>query len=267
MTSRNIGLARALSKQGYCSRSRASELIREGRVTVNGALRRDAEYPVRIAKVSIEVDGYKIASEKKIYWMLNKPRGLVTTASDEKGRDTVYAILPPGMPWLGPVGRLDKASEGLLLLTNHSEWAAKITAPETHLPKIYHVQVKGLVSDANLGAIRKGIKTERGEILSVKEISVIRSGQRNAWLEITIEEGKNRHIRRMLSALGIEVVRLLRIAIGPLALGNLAKGESRELRAEEKKEIDRAISLPKVAKTLPSKARAPRPVAGVNRPK
>ncbi|HEX4488558.1 MAG TPA: pseudouridine synthase [Terriglobales bacterium] len=242
MTLRKIGLARVLSKQGYCSRSRASELIRGGKVTVNGALRRDPEYPVRIERDSIEVEGQKIASEEKIYWMLNKPRGLVTTSSDEMGRDTVYAILPPGLPWLGPVGRLDKASEGLLLLTNDSEWAAKITAPETHLAKTYHVQVKELVSDANLEAIRKGIKTEEGEVLSVKEISVIRSGERNAWMQITLDEGKNRHIRRMLSAIEIEVLRLVRITVGPLRLGDLAKGGSRELTAREKKEIDRAIS-------------------------
>jgi len=137
--SRRIGLARALSKLGYCSRSQACDLIRAGRVTLNGAVPRDPETPVNLESDRILNDGHPVAASASVYLMLNKPRGLVTTASDEKGRRTVYDCLPTGLPWLAPVGRLDKASEGLLLLTNDSEWAARITAPESHLDKAYHV--------------------------------------------------------------------------------------------------------------------------------
>src|SRR5208283_2416609 len=158
---KRIGLARALSKMGYCSRSQAAVLIRAGRVTLNGRTTRDPESPVRMPDVRvalrqdlhlddrIEVDGSPLDKAPAIYLLMNKPRGVVTTASDEKGRKTVYDLLEPCLPWIGPVGRLDKASEGLLLLTNDSEWAAKITAPETHLDKKYHVQVDR-VADAGL---------------------------------------------------------------------------------------------------------------------
>src|ERR1700722_2306564 len=137
-STRRVGLARALSKLGYCSRSHAAELIRSGRVRLNGNVRRDPETPVRVEKDHILVDGLAIDAPKKIYLMMNKPRGLVTTASDEQGRDTIYSVLEKAgepLPWVAPVGRLDKASEGLLLLTNDSEWGARIAAPETHVQK------------------------------------------------------------------------------------------------------------------------------------
>jgi len=124
-----VGLARAISKMGYCSRARAAELIAAGQVRLNGSVRRNAETPVRLGRDKIEVDGQEVRAAKKTYWMLNKPRGTVTTASDEKGRQTVYHHLDAGLPWVAPVGRLDQASEGLLLLTNDSEWAAQVLAP------------------------------------------------------------------------------------------------------------------------------------------
>ena len=141
---KRVGLARALSKLGYCSRAQAAQLIRAGKVYVNGALRRDPETPVRLGTDRLEIEGQPIAAFKKIYLALNKPRGLVTTASDEKGRDTVYSLLSAGLPWVAPVGRLDKASEGLLLLTNDSEWAARVTSPETHLEKTYTCKLENL---------------------------------------------------------------------------------------------------------------------------
>src|SRR5262249_8567430 len=146
-SAKKVGLARAMSKLGYCSRSQAVELIHAGRVRLNGSMRRDTETPVHLGKDRIEIDGSAIAAEARIYLVLNKPRGVVTTADDEKGRDTVYSLLPQNLPWLAPVGRLDMASEGLLLLTNDSEWAAQITAPETHLDKIYHVHISALADE------------------------------------------------------------------------------------------------------------------------
>jgi 23S rRNA pseudouridine2605 synthase len=236
-----VGVARALSKLGYCSRSEAVDLIRTGRVRLNGAVSRDPEAPVRMESARIEVDGQPVAIAEKIYLMLNKPRGVVTTASDEKGRQTVYGFLDAALPWVSPVGRLDKASEGLLLLTNDSEWAARVTAPETHLNKTYHVQIDKVADAKLLQSIENGIKTAEGDFLRVKCVRVLRGGERNTWLEIVLDEGKNRHIRRMLDSLGIEVLRLARVAIGPLPMGQLAKGKVRSLTNEEKSALDRAL--------------------------
>src|SRR5438309_1512214 len=216
---KRVGLARALSKLGYCSRSRATELICAGRVRLNGAIRRDPETPVYLDRDHVEVDHRIVGAEAKVYLMLNKPRGVVTTASDEKGRDTIYSCLSAGLPWVAPVGRLDKASEGLLLLTNDSEWAARISDPETHLDKTYHVQIDAVVDETFLTEMRKGLKTVNGEVLRAKRAAVLRSGEHNTWLEIILDEGKNRHIRRMMEAAGVEVLRLVRVAIGPLVLG------------------------------------------------
>jgi 23S rRNA pseudouridine2605 synthase len=237
---KTVGLARAISKLGYCSRSRAAELIRAGHVRLNGALRRDPETPVHIGKDRIEIDGQPLAGTEKIYLVLNKPRGVITSASDEKGRETVYAFLPAGLPWVAPVGRLDKASEGLLLITNDSEWAARIAAPETHLDKIYHVQVATIANERLLNELRKGIQLE-DEWLRVKHATIVRHGERNSWIEIVLDEGKNRQIRRMLEHFRIEVLRLVRVAIGPLNLGDLPKGATRTLEEEEKQALDRAM--------------------------
>ena len=240
---RRVGLARALSKLGYCSRSQATELIRAGHVKLNGTTRLDPEMPVRVERDRIEVDRRVVGAELKVYLMLNKPRGVVTTASDEKGRDTVYSCLSEGLPWVAPVGRLDKASEGLLLLTNDSEWAARISDPETHLDKTYHVQVGALIDKTLLTEMIKGIRSGNGELLRAKNAGVLRSGPHNTWLEIVLDEGKNRQIRRMLEASNIEVLRLVRVAVGPLVLGNLAKGASRALSGEEKLSVDRVIKM------------------------
>ena len=256
MTEKRVGLARALSKMGYCSRSRAVALIRGGRVSLNGRIVRDVESPVRTPRDRIEIDSVPLDKATPIYLILNKPRGVVTTASDEKGRETIYDFLDPGLPWVGPVGRLDKASEGLLLLTNDSEWAAGITEPSSALDKKYHVQVDR-VADADL--LAKIVRGSAGgsfadkpagekrrvdnsdEYLRAKTARLLRHGDKNSWLEITLDEGKNRQIRRLLEALGVRVLRLVRVAIGPLELGDLKKGSTRRLTPAEKAAIDRAL--------------------------
>jgi 23S rRNA pseudouridine2605 synthase len=167
---RKVGLARALSKLGHCSRSQGFTLIHDGRVRLNDRIIRDAEFPVNLWKDRIDVDGERLVQTEKIYLMLNKPHGIVTTASDEKGRETVYSLLPKDLPFLSPVGRLDKASEGVLLLTNDSEWAALITDPITHLDKTYHVQVGDIASEEMLDKMRKGIKVKDGETLRMKRV-------------------------------------------------------------------------------------------------
>jgi len=238
--SRQVGLARVLSKMGYCSRSQAFDLIMAGRVQVNGAIRRNPESPVNLEKDRVQVDGKRIQPETKLYFALNKPRGVVTTASDEKGRETVYNFLPKNLPHLAPVGRLDKASEGLLLFTNDSEWAARLLAPETHLNKTYHVQVGVVVNQSLLDLLQKGVTVD-GDLLRVKDVNLIRGGEKTSWLEVMLDEGKNRHIRRMFEAYEIEVLRLIRVAIGPLPLGNLTKGKLRELTIKEKQSLDQAM--------------------------
>lgn len=237
---KRVGLARALSKLGHCSRSRGAELIREGRVRLNDVIRRDPETPTDVQKDRIEVDGVRVVSARKIYLMLNKPRGLVTTTSDERGRDTIYSVLPQvdKSSWIAPIGRLDKASEGLLLLTNDSEWGARIAAPESHLEKTYHVQIARVADNQLVHALVKGIRAEDGNVLRVRQCQILRSGEKNCWLEVVLDEGKNRQIRRMLKALDLEVLRLIRIAIGPLQLGKLPKGSSRPLTPEEKTALD-----------------------------
>ena len=237
-----MGLARALSKLGYCSRSQAAELIRAGRVRLNGIERRNPETPAHLGRDRVEVDGELAVVARKIYFMMNKPRGVITTASDEKARKTVYENLPDDLPWVAPVGRLDKASEGLLLLTNDSEWAARITAPETHVSKTYHVQINTVADEALIERLRKGVRTGSGELFRVRHAEVLPHGEKNTWLVIVLDEGKNRQIRRLFEALGIEVLRLLRVAIGPVTLGGLAKGDYRPLTAEEKQALDKAIN-------------------------
>jgi 23S rRNA pseudouridine2605 synthase len=152
------GLARALSKLGYCSRSAAADLIRTGKVRVDGAIRRDPHYQVQHVKQRIEVEGHKVQAAKFVYLALNKPRGLVTTRSDEKGRPTTYQCLEGhSFPFISPVGRLDQASEGLLLMTNDTHWAAGITEPGSGILKIYHVQINCVPDTALAGRLQQGV--------------------------------------------------------------------------------------------------------------
>jgi 23S rRNA pseudouridine2605 synthase len=222
-----------LSKLGICSRTQAGEAVRAGRVALNGRVVRDPEYPTDSMRDRIVVDGRDVRASERIYLMLNKPRGYVTTASDERGRNTVYDLLgDASLPWIAPVGRLDKSSEGLLLFTNDSEWAARITSPATKIDKIYHVQIDKTPNPALLEAFVRGI--DGGDaLLSAKSARELRRGEKNAWLEIVLDEGRNRQIRRLLAAHGVGVLRLVRVAIGPLALGTLEKGRYRPLDALE----------------------------------
>jgi 23S rRNA pseudouridine2605 synthase len=191
---------------------------------------------------SITVDGVVVGEQRKIHLMLNKPRGVVTTASDEKDRETVYECIGEvGVPWLAPVGRLDKASEGLLLLTNDSEWGARVAAPESRVEKTYHVQIAKIVDEGFVRQLIGGVESKDG-ILRVRRARLLRSGEKNCWLEIVLDEGKNRQIRRMMEAIQIEVLRLVRVAIGPLQMGDLAKGKHRELTREEKLALDRTVT-------------------------
>ena len=227
------GLARVLSKLGLCSRSQGQVWVRAGRVRVNGRVVLDPEFPVVQGRDRISVDDEATRQEALVYIALNKPRGLVVSASDEQGRATVYSLLQGhSLPWLGPVGRLDKASEGLLLMTNDTAWAAGITDPSSGKEKTYHVQVRGTPGEETCRIMLGGVE-DGGEMLRALAVRILRHGPRHAWFEVVLDEGRNRHIRRMFGVLGFDVVRLVRIAIGELALGELAKGRWRHLDAGE----------------------------------
>jgi 23S rRNA pseudouridine2605 synthase len=228
-----ISLNRALSKLGFCSRKQAELLVAAGRVRVAGKVARDPAMWIDLDRDRITVDGERIAAEQKVYLMLNKPRGLVTTRDDPQGRGTVYDCLTDlDLPFVAPVGRLDKASEGLLLMTNDTRWANGLLDPASHVDKTYHVQIAASPDEAMLERLRAGALID-GEMLTASSIALLRSGGRTAWLEIVLDEGRNRQIRRLLGAFDIEVLRLIRVAIGGLQLGELAKGKARRLTTEE----------------------------------
>ena len=267
------GVARVISKRGFCSRSQAENLVREGRVSLRGKIVRDPDTPAR-ENDEICVDGKPVKASEFVYFMMNKPRGYVTTASDEKGRATVmdlfreqYAKMYPGklVPHISPVGRLDAASEGLLLFTNDTQWAdallnpqesrgskaemtnasvilseasAKskdpVTVPHT---KIYRVQVAGMPTAAELSQMETGFNVpprvfgEPEEFMHAVSAKLYSTGEKNCWLEITLDEGKNREIRRMLAKLSYEVLRLVRIKFCNYELGDLKQGEIKQLNS------------------------------------
>lgn len=208
--------------------------MRDGRVRVNGRRVTDSSLRVVPESDAITIDGTDAAAPEKTYLMLNKPRGLLTTRRDPHGRATVYDRLADApLPFLGPVGRLDQASEGLLLFTNDTQWANAITAPASHVGKTYHVQVDAVPDAALLDALRQGVSDGDGERLSATRVEILRAGTRHGWLLIELDEGRNRQIRRMLAACDVQVVRLVRVAVGPLPLGDLAKGAWRHLSPAE----------------------------------
>jgi len=238
-----VSVARGLSKLGVCSRSEGERLVEAGRVRINGVIVRDANTRIVPERDVIEVDGKRVGRAERVYLALNKPRGLVTTRDDPQGRATIYDCLTDAsLPFVAPVGRLDKASEGLLLLTNDSQWSANLLEPASHVDKLYHVQLRALVDDSLITRVSAGVvEPDSGERLDVKRVSLLRTGSRSsAWLEIALDEGKNRHIRRLFAALDIEVLRLVRVAIGPLTLGTLAKGAWRRLTDDEVRALSAA---------------------------
>ena len=237
------GVARVISKRGYCSRSQAEKLVREGHVILRGKPVRDPESPA-YENDEILVDGTPVTASEFVYFAMNKPRGIVTTASDEKGRKTVmdlfreqFAKMYPGkpMPHIAPVGRLDAASEGLLLFTNDTQWADEQLTSPTH-KKVYRVQVAGKPTAAELAQMEKGFYVaarvfgESEEFMHAERAVFHSEGEKNCWLEITLSEGKNREIRRMLAHLGYEVMRLMRIQFDKYVLDDLKPGEIRAIQ-------------------------------------
>lgn len=231
-----LELERIISKRGLLSRKEAAIAILEGQVIVNGQI---CKVPLAYFdhRCTIEIKGQKAVEQKKHYLVLNKPRGLIVSRSDEKNRATVYECLSE---WSGPlvqaVGRLDQASEGLLLFTNDHVWANKLMDPKTHVTKTYHVQASPIPDEEVLKKLSAGIMLE-GKKTMPASFQLIRSGEKNGWIEVQLTEGRNRQIRKMLESENIDVLRLIRVQLGIVTLGDLQKGEWRELSQAEIKAL------------------------------
>jgi len=244
----SLRLNKALASAGVCSRRAADDLIRAGAVCVNGALVAEPGIRVNPGADSVTVHGQPVsltASEEigHSYIMLHKPVQVVSTVKDPQGRTTVLELLPASLraKRLYPVGRLDYFSEGLLLLTDDGELTNRLTHPRYHLPKMYEVRVRETPTGDMLEAMRRGMRLREGEKLAPVEVRLAKES-RNTML-LTLRQGINRQIRRMCRDLGLTILTLRRISIGPLHLGDLAKGQCRSLRDSEIASLKRAVTL------------------------
>ncbi len=231
-------VARVISKLGICSRKQAIELIKSGKVRLNGKTVLDPGI-MAFFNSDILINGEKAQKKQKLYILLNKPVGCVTTRSDERGRETVYKFLSGVDKWLFPVGRLDKDSEGLLLFTNDSDFGEKMTDPDFNVPRTYEVLISGSLSDGELACIRRGTDIGRGEISKPASVKIKNTVPWGVGLEITLIGGKNREIRRLFAGYGKTVLKLKRTSFGPFKLGSLKPGEWRRLKADEIKKVRR----------------------------
>jgi 23S rRNA pseudouridine2605 synthase len=227
-----VPLERALSKLGLASRSEARELILAGRVAVDGRVESDPLREVVPERIRIEIDGRAARPPEPLTILLHKPRGVVTTRSDPQGRPTVYGCLEGLDAHVVPVGRLDAATSGLLLLTNDTRFADWVTDPRNEVPRVYLVTVRGELSEETAHRLEEGIE-ESGERLAARQAAVRKRSKRETHLAVELTEGKNREIRRMLAAAGHEVTRLKRVSFGGLELGDLEPGRWRGIAAEE----------------------------------
>lgn len=232
---------RALSRLGLCSRTEALDLVRSGRVRVNGFVLRDASVWVTLGLDRIEVDSRRAKAQEKLYVALHKPVGYVTTRRDPEGRKTVYDLLGEFGAWLAPIGRLDRDTSGLLLFTNDTDFAARVLEPRSKVEKRYRVEARGRVDDEALERLRRGVELADGPTAPAR-VELLRRSKERTLFEIAITEGRNRQVRRMVEAVGSKVHKLARVAIGALELGELAVGKTRELEGRERSLVHRSSS-------------------------
>ena len=226
-------LDRALSRFGLASRSVSRQAILAGRLKVDGRVVRDPNLWVEPERHALHLDGKRLKPARKLYLLFYKPKGVITSHGDPEGRKTVYDCLGESGPWVAPVGRLDKDTSGLLLLTNDTEFADSVTEPDARVPKTYLVKASGILSDEIIARLNAGVQMQRGDW--AKPLSVRRMENRGkyTWLEVVLTEGRNREVRRMIEAVGFKVLKLVRTRIGPLTLEGLEVGKWRPLTPNE----------------------------------
>lgn len=228
-------IAKFIARSGVCSRRQAEELILQQRVTVNGEVIESPAFNVE-GNERILIDGEKLpAQEQTRMWIYYKPSGLVTTHKDEHDRPTVFDNLPAGLPRVISIGRLDLNSEGLLLLTNSGELSRKLELPSNGWSRRYKVKVHGKLDKNKLSSLEQGIEIDGIRYGSIK-VEIESEQGTNAWLSVTLQEGKNREIRKVMKFIGLDVARLIRLSYGPFQLGSLKKGEVREIPQKVLKE-------------------------------
>ena len=225
-------LERVFSKAGAGSRTDARSWIGAGRVKVNGKVVRDPDYWVNLDADRVTLDGKPLRQATKTYILLYKPKGYLTTYRDPEGRKTVYDLVPEVGAWISPVGRLDLDTSGLLILTNDTALAERLTNPDHHIPKTYHLKASTLLSDAQFEQLRQGVDLSDG-VTRPAEVVRLRGHEKYTFLEMTIIEGRNRQVRRMLEAVESKVLKLVRVAIGPIRIGDLPIGKWRHLTTAE----------------------------------
>ena len=238
-----VRLQRYLAAAGVTARRKAEELITAGRVQVNGKVARVLGTKIDPDRDSVTVDGEAVVALDTFYVLLNKPKACITAVTDDRGRPTVMDYLPNVPVPVKPVGRLDFYSEGVLLLTNDGELAARLLAPASHVPKTYHVKIHGRLSPADLRALRDGVRLDDGTTTMPAEIETLPGESKHTWLAITIHEGKHRQIHRMVEALGYRVDKLQRVAFANLTFHGLRVGDARELTQQELNELRDAVGM------------------------
>jgi len=231
---KTMTLDRVLSRFGVASRTEASEMIRSGQVKVNGNVVRDPDRWIDPQADAVHLSGKRLRQARKTYLLFYKPKGVITSHGDPEGRKTVYDCLGPNMPWVTPVGRLDKDTSGLLLLTNDTDFANYVTDPASEVPKTYLVKANMLVDDELLARLAGGIELKQGDWARPKSVRRVEDRGKYSWLEIVLTEGKNREVRRLLEAVGLKTLKLVRTRIGPCTMEGLQVGKWRELGSSER---------------------------------
>lgn len=229
-------LERVLSKKGLGSRSDARSWIHAGKVRVNGKVIQNPDHWVDLERDRVTFNRKPLESPKKIYILLYKPKGYITSHGDPSGRPTVYDLIADVGTWVSPVGRLDLETSGLLLLTNDNDFADRITNPEHQIPKTYQLKASTLLTDEQLERLRRGVELADGPTRRAQVVR-LRDSAKCTFLQITITEGRNRQVRRMIEAIGSKVLKLVRVAIDTIHIGNLQIGNWRHLTPEERKSL------------------------------
>jgi len=229
-----VRLQRFLAQAGVSSRRKGEELIAGGHVRVNGKVVTELGTKIRPGRDKVDVDGVRVQAEEKVYLVLNKPKGVVTTVSDPQNRPTVMELLPRNLPaHVVPVGRLDFYTEGVLLFTNDGDLAAALLHPRGHVEKTYHVKIRGRVGARELERLRSGVRLDDGRKTLPAQVDLLKFTGTHQWLVMTIREGRSRQIHRMCDAIGLQVIKLARVAFAGITYYGLKVGQSRFLDPEE----------------------------------